>query len=279
MPVPLKKAFIIGNPVSHSLSPQLHGYWLKQYGIDGSYEAINVPPEYLVKTVKKLPECGFIGGNVTIPHKEKVMMLCDEIDQTALAVGAVNTLVFEHGKIKGYNTDVFGFTENLKSHDGHFDVIKSAIVLGAGGAARAVIIGLMKNNVQVALANRTFEKTEKLAREFGCEIFNWEEKEQYLGEFQLLVNTTSLGMKDQPELDIDLTNLPAGAVVNDIVYNPLETPLLKHAKDIGLHVVDGLGMLLHQAAVGFEMWFGQKPEVTDELREYIIKCMEPKIPG
>ena len=223
----MKKAFIIGSPISHSLSPKLHSYWLKQYGIDGSYEAINVPPEYLVKTVKALPEKGFIGGNVTIPHKEKVMMICDEIDQTALAVGAVNTLKFEHGKIKGYNTDVFGFTENLKKGGADFSIIKKALVLGAGGASRAVIIALMKNNIGVTVTNRTQAKAEKLVAEFGCHIIEWDNKEKHLGEYQLIINTTSLGMKGQPPLEIDLNNLGAEAVVNDIVYNPLETEFLK----------------------------------------------------
>ena len=267
------KAFIIGSPVSHSLSPMLHQYWLRQYCIDGSYEAINVPPDYLMKTVKAMPGKGYIGGNVTIPHKEKVMMLCDDIDQSALAVGAVNTLKFEGGKIKGYNTDVHGFTQNLKTGGADFSIIKSALVLGAGGAARAVIIALMKNNIRVAVTNRTFDKAEKLAHEFGCEIYNWEEKEEYLGGYQLLINTTSLGMKGQSSLEIDLNNLGAEAVVNDIVYNPLETPFLKQARDMGLKTVDGIGMLLYQAVEGFEMWFGKKPEVTAELREYIISCL------
>jgi len=264
------KAFIIGSPIEHSLSPKLHNYWLREHGLTGSYEAINVPPEYLAKTVRALPGKGYVGGNVTIPHKEKVMMLCDDIDQTALAVGAVNTLKFEHGKIKGYNTDVHGFTENLRSGGADFSVIKSALVLGAGGAARAVIVACMKNNIRVAVTNRTFERAEKLGKEYGAEIYNWDEKEKHLGEFQLLVNTTSLGMKNQPPLEIDLSNLGAEAVVNDIVYNPIETPLLKTARALGLETVDGLGMLLHQAVDGFEMWFGKKPEVTEALRKYIL---------
>lgn len=264
-----KKAFIIGSPVSHSLSPKLHGFWLKQMGIKGDYDAVNVPPEYLVKTVKKLPE-KFVGGNVTIPHKEKVLMLCDEVDELARKVGAVNTLVFRDSKICGYNTDVFGFMENL-----HVAGVKptKALVLGAGGAARAVIVGLKQAAVNVVITNRTLDKAEKLAKEFGCDVIEWEHKEVILGEIDLVVNTTSLGMKGQDELAIDLSGLPKNAVVNDIVYNPLETALLKQARELGLKTVDGLGMLLYQAVQGFEFWFGKKPEVTPELREYIVKCL------
>ena len=229
-----RKAFIIGSPIEHSLSPKLHEYWLKQYGIDGSYEALNVPPEYLAKTVKALPGKHYVGGNVTIPHKEKVMMLCDEIDQAALAVGAVNTLKFEHGKIKGYNTDVFGFTENLKTQGADLSIIKSALVIGAGGAARAVIIALMKNNIKASITNRTYSNAEKLSKDFKCQIINWEDKQKHWGEFQLIVNTTSLGMKGNEALEIDLNNANAECVVNDIVYNPLETEFLKHAREVGL---------------------------------------------
>lgn len=267
------KAFIIGQPISHSLSPKLHKYWLKQYNIDGSYEALEVPPEYLHKMVKALPSKDYIGGNVTIPHKEKVMMLCDEIDEVALAVGAVNTLKFENGKIKGFNTDVYGFVENLKHGGADFSIIKSALVIGAGGAARAVIVGLMKNNIKVSITNRTYSHAKKLSDEFLCDIVNWEDKEKHLGEFQLIVNTTSLGMKGQPPLEMDLNNANAEAVVNDIVYNPLETEFLKHAKGVGLKTVDGLGMLLYQAVEGFELWFGKKPEVTPQLREYVLSCL------
>lgn len=267
------KAFIIGSPISHSLSPKLHEYWLKGYQIEGSYEAIEVPPEYLYKTIKELVKKSYAGGNVTIPHKEKALMICDEIDQTALAVGAVNTLKFEHGKIKGYNTDVYGFTENLKTGGADLSIIKSALVLGAGGAARAVIIALMKSNIKVTISNRTLEHAQKLAAEFKCRVMPWEEENRHLGEFQLVVNTTSLGMKGQPPLEIDLNNLPAEAVVNDIVYNPIETPFLKTARANGLKTIDGLGMLLYQAVEGFDMWFGDRPEVTRETRQYILSCL------
>lgn len=201
------------------------------------------------------------------------MMLCDEIDQVATEVGAVNTLVFEGGKVKGYNSDVFGFVENLKQNGADFGIIKNALILGAGGAARAVIVGLMKNNVRVAITNRTFETAQKLGKEFGCDVVNWDDKEAHLGEYQLLVNTTSLGMKGQPGLEIDLSNLPPNAVVNDIVYNPIETSLLKQARDKGLRTVDGLGMLLYQAVQGFELWFGKKPEVTPELKNYVLRSL------
>ena len=272
-----KKAFIIGQPISHSLSPKLHGFWLKQYEIDGKYEALEVPPEYLVKTVKKLPD-KFVGGNVTIPHKEKVMMICDEIDSLARKVGAVNTLYFKDKKIFGTNTDVFGFMENLKQGGVDFSKIKSALILGAGGAARAVIVGLLDKNIAITITNRTSSKAEVLADEFGLKIVDWEKRNNLEG-FDLLVNTTSLGMKNQESLEIDLSTLPRHAIVHDIVYNPLETEILKQAKEAGLKTVDGLGMLLFQAVRGFELWFGKKPEVTQELREYILRAMIPKLPG
>ncbi len=263
------KAFIIGYPVAHSLSPKLHGFWLKQYGVDGSYEAINVPPEYLVKTVKKLPET-FVGGNVTIPHKEKLLLLCDEVDPLAKQVGAVNTLVFEKGRIHGYNTDVFGFMENLRVSG---VIPKNALVLGAGGAARAVILGLQRFGAKVTISNRTHEKAEKLAKEFNCGAIGWAAKDVILPDMDLVVNTTSLGIKGEGKIDIDFEELPKHAAVNDIVYNPLETDFLKNAKAAGLKTVDGLGMLLYQAVQGFEFWFGKRPEVTNELREHVLKCL------
>jgi shikimate dehydrogenase len=268
----MKRAFIIGSPISHSLSPHLHGFWLEEYDIDGSYEALNVPPEYLVKTVKKLAEKGYVGGNVTIPHKEKVLMICDEVDPLARKVGAVNTLVFNGTKITGYNTDVFGFLENLRSAGVDFSKIKNALVIGAGGASRAVICGLKENNIEVTLTNRTQDNAIKLATEFGTKVVDWNEKDADLSGFDLVINTTSLGLKGESTLDINLATLPKTAVVHDIVYNPLQTEFLKQANALGLKTVDGLGMLLYQAVPGFEKWFGKHPTVTPELREHLLKC-------
>ena len=262
------KAFIIGQPISHSLSPKLHGFWLKQLGIDGSYDAINVPPEYLVKTVRALPSRGFAGGNVTIPHKEKVMLICDELDDIARKVGAVNTLVFKNDKITGSNTDVFGFMENIKSVQA-----KNALVLGAGGAARGVVVGLKDAGYIVTITNRTAEKARKLAKEFGCEMVEWEQKESAFKNTELLVNTTSIGMKGENNEAINLANLPSSAVVTDIVYNPIKTPLLLAAEEKGCKIIDGLGMLINQAIPGFQMWFGTKPQINNGVREHLISCL------
>ena len=273
------KAFVIGHPISHSLSPKLHGYWIKQYGIDGSYEAINCPPEYFVKTIRKLAATGYSGGNVTIPHKEVALMVADSSDPLAKRIGAANTLVFSSGKIHASNTDAYGFTENLKSNGVDFTNVKTsannnesnALVLGAGGASRAIIVALQEQGMNVLLTNRTLEKAKKLGKEFGCEVVKWEKKEDALPKTRLLVNTTSLGMKGQEDIAIDLSSLPKEAIVNDIIYNPLETKLLTQARMLKLHAVDGLGMLLNQAAPGFEKWFGTSPEVTKELYDELAK--------
>lgn len=265
------RAFVIGSPIEHSLSPKLHGFWIQHYGIDGSYEAINCPPEYFVKTIKKLASTGYEGGNVTIPHKEKALMAADSVDELARKVGAANTLIFKDGKIHATNTDVHGFTKNLLANGVALAKIKSALVIGAGGAARAIIVALKEKNINVTITNRTLENAVKLGKEFDVDIIDWHEKEAALPNVQLVVNTTSLGMKGQGELEINLSSLPKNAVVSDIVYNPLETPLLKQASELGLKAVDGLGMLLHQAVPGFEKWFGKTPEVTQELYNELAK--------
>lgn len=267
-----KRAFIIGSPIEHSLSPKIHGYWLKEHGIDGSYEAFNVPPAYLAKTVKKLGADGYVGGNVTIPHKEKVFLLCDSMADNAKAIGAVNTIKYESGKIFGRNTDGYGFIENIVSRETFAFSGKKALVLGAGGASRAIIFALQEQGAEVSICNRSKDKAENLAKIFNCGVVDWDARSDLAG-FDILVNTTSLGMTGQPELEIDLSSLPKTALVNDIVYKPLETALLKQAAELGLTVVDGLGMLLHQAVEGFEWWFGVKPTVSAELRSYIEKCM------
>lgn len=267
----LKKAFVIGDPIQHSLSPKLHNYWLGRMGIAGKYEAINCPERYLSKTIKKLAKDGYVGGNVTIPHKEKIMMLCDDIDELAAKVGAVNTLVFKDGKIKGYNTDVEGFIQNV-SRETSLKNIKTALVLGAGGASRAVILGLRRENIEVTICNRTFEKAEKLAEEFGCEVLDWEQRGKLLA-YDLIVNTTSLGMKGEGTTNINFVGAKKSAVVTDIVYNPIHTEFLIAADAKLLKTIGGLGMLIHQAQPGFEMWFGKKPEINAEVFHYLERAL------
>lgn len=262
------RAGVIGHPIAHSLSPKLHGYWLKKYGIDGEYKAHDVPPESLEDFIRTLPERGFAGCNVTIPYKEEVMEYLDEVDTLAQAVGAVNTIIVRDGKLHGTNTDVVGFAENIRP----FITGKNkAVVLGAGGAARAVIVALKQLGfAHILITNRTKERAEELAAQHSLQPVGWTEKEAALAQANLLVNTTSLGLAGNPPLELSLDALPKTALVTDIVYKPLETELLAAAKARGNPVVDGLGMLLHQAAPGFEAWFGVKPEVTNELRQFIL---------
>lgn len=270
----IKKAFVIGDPVGHSLSPKLHNYWLGQMNIHGKYEAIACPERYLATTIKKMADNGYVGGNVTIPHKEKIMMICDEVDDLAVRVGAVNTLVFEDGKIKGSNTDVEGFIQNVSRETSLAD-IKTALVLGAGGASRAVILGLQSESIEVTICNRTFSKAEKLAQEFGCEALDWEHRGKLLG-YDLIVNTTSLGMKGEGTTNINFVGAKQSAVVTDIVYNPIHTEFLIAADAKLLKTIGGLGMLIHQAQPGFEKWFGQKPEINDELFHYLERALYRK---
>ena len=267
-------AGVIGWPVSHSLSPRLHGYWLRQYRIDGAYLPLPVRPEALSPVIAGLAELGFRGVNVTIPHKQAVLKLCTNVDSTAERIGAVNTVVFRDGGLHGSNSDAFGFLENLqRSAPDWQPAAGPAVVLGAGGAARAVIVALLDAGVPgIRLVNRTLARAEALAEAFGERVAacSWQDVESELAEARLLVNSTSLGMTGQPDLALDLTALPRIAVVTDLVYAPLETPLLAAAKARGNTVVDGLGMLLHQARPGFEAWFGQRPEVTEDLRRFLL---------
>ena len=266
----MKKAFVIGHPIAHSRSPLIHGYWLNKYGIEGSYERIDVAPGQLVSFIRTLEANGFGGGNVTIPHKQAVMPLCFHVDANARAIAAVNTLELKGSKLFGYNTDGIGFLSNLDQRIPDWKVAcatKHALVLGAGGAARAVVHALSEAGFRIAVVNRTFDTAQALALAFDkhAAARRWSEIRGLMADVDLLVNTTSLGMKGQPALDIDLSPLPKGAIVNDLVYVPLETELLRRARERGLTAVDGLGMLLHQAVPGFERWFGVRPEVTDEL--------------
>ena len=264
-------ACLIGWPAAHSRSPLIHHYWLRTLGIEGGYVIEAVPPEDLRDFVLRLSLRGFVGANVTIPHKEAVLALSTP-DTRAKAVGAANTLWFADGELRSTNTDVEGFLGNLDASTPGWDEAEEALVLGAGGASRAVVFGLLDRGVKrIHLANRTLARAEALAAQFGPNVhpLPWDAIDGILPRAKLLVNTTSLGMHGQGALDVDVARLPIGAVVADLVYVPLVTPLLAAAGDRGLKTADGLGMLLHQAVRGFELWFGQRPEVTAELRAVV----------
>ena len=267
------KAFVIGHPIAHSRSPLIHGSWIAEHEIDGSYTAIDVSPADLPGFFERLRTGEFAGGNVTIPHKEAVFALCDSVDPLAETIGAVNTLVVETGRVHGTNTDYLGFLGNLDAGaPGWSDGLETAIVLGAGGAARAILVALQSRGIgSIVLLNRTRATAEKMAAELpgqiavaGLEAFN--DVAPLAG---LVVNTTSIGMHGTKFENFDLSLLPARALVTDIVYVPLVTPLLAEAKALGLKTVDGLGMLLHQAVPGFEAWFGVRPVVNARLRQTI----------
>jgi shikimate dehydrogenase len=264
-------ACLIGWPAAHSRSPLIHHYWLRTLGIEGGYNIEAVPPEGFAEFVLHLSSHGFVGANVTIPHKERVLALTRP-DARALAVGAANTLWYEGGELCSTNTDVEGFVANLDASAPGWDGASDALVLGAGGASRAVVFGLIERGIKhVHLANRTIERARALADQFGVNVHpvTWDAIGDLLPRAQLLVNTTSLGMHGQPPLEIDAGLLPSRAVVADLVYVPLRTPLLAAAEARGLRTADGLGMLLHQAVRGFELWFGTRPEVSSELRALV----------
>ncbi len=270
------KACVIGHPIGHSKSPLIHNYWIAQHGLEGSYEAVDIPCESLEKDVRGLTQKGFAGFNVTIPHKEAMLALCDEVDETARQIGAVNTVIIRDGRLCGTNTDSFGFIQNIKTGAPDFDFTAApAVVLGAGGAARAVIHGLLQEGVpQIIIANRTAAKAETLKAACGAPekitIAPWDARGEVLAGAGLLVNTTALGMNGQGPLEIDLAKLPSSALVTDIVYAPLETALLKDAKKRGNIVVGGIGMLLHQARPAFQAWFGVMPEVDEKLQQKVL---------
>lgn len=273
--MPLIKTGVIGHPIAHSKSPLIHNYWIERHGLSGTYEAIDIDPEELKNGINQLIETGFNGFNVTIPHKRSVMELCDTLDETARAVGAVNTVTIREKKLHGTNTDVFGFIENIRQSAPDFDFTKgSACIIGAGGAARAVLYGLLKENVpEIRITNRTQEKSEGLKDMVNAnlKVIPWQEREGALSGASLLVNTTSLGMTGKPSLELDIAALPKDALVCDIVYAPLYTNLLKQAQQQGNQIVTGIGMLLHQARPAFEEWFGVRPEVTPELEALALK--------
>ncbi|OPF92289.1 Shikimate dehydrogenase (NADP(+)) [Rhodopseudomonas palustris] len=273
-----RAACLIGCPAAHSRSPLIHHYWLRQLGIEGGYSIEAVPPEGFAEFVLHLKTHGYVGANVTIPHKERALQLT-EPDERACAVGAANTLYYDGDLLRSTNTDIEGFIGNLDASAPGWDRSAHALVLGAGGSSRAVVFGLLERGVQrIALANRSIERAQALRDLFGERVvpIAWSDIPAALPGAGLLVNTTSLGMKGQPPLQIDLSALPADAVVSDLVYVPLETDLLAAAKARGLRTADGLGMLLHQAVRGFDLWFGARPHVTPELRALVEADLAPK---
>ncbi|KRR01650.1 shikimate dehydrogenase [Bradyrhizobium valentinum] len=264
-------ACLIGWPAAHSRSPLIHHYWLRTLGIEGGYVIEAVPPDEFKDFVFRLSLRGFVGANVTIPHKERALSL-SKPDDRARAVGAANTLWFADGELCSTNTDVEGFINNLDACANGWDKCDEALVLGAGGSSRAVLFGLLDRGIKrVHLANRTIERAHALVDQFGTSIVPvaWDAVSDLLPRVGLLVNTTSLGMHGQPALELDVGRLPPHAVVADLVYVPLNTPLLVASRGRGLKTADGLGMLLHQAVRGFELWFGKRPEVTAELRALV----------
>jgi shikimate dehydrogenase len=273
------KAFVIGHPIAHSRSPLIHGQWLKEHGIDGSYQAIDVAPADLPAFFERLRSGEFAGGNVTIPHKEAVFALCDSVDPLATTIGAVNTLVVREGRVHGTNTDYLGFLGNLDaSAPGWSDGPNDALIIGAGGAARAVLVALRRRDGgKVHVLNRTLEKAQALVTEIDgpFEAHGLDEFASLAPHIGLVVNTSSIGMQGSRFDWLDLSLLAATTLVTDIVYTPLVTPLLADAGRRGLRTVDGLGMLLHQAVPGFEAWFGVRPSVTPELRARIQATLEP----
>lgn len=275
----MKQACVIGWPIEHSRSPTIHGYWLKRYGIEGSYTKRAVPPEEIERFLRSLAAEGLAGCNVTIPHKEAAFRLADECEASATAVGAANTLWLDaKGRLCAANTDTYGFMAHL-SHSAEDWSRRDAPVsiLGAGGAARAIVYGFLEAGVaEIRVFNRSEARAETLARDFGprVKVFPWDQRSRASTEAVVLVNTTSVGLKGEGALDMDFTDFHPDCIVSDIVYVPLETGLIRDARRHGLRTVDGLGMLLHQAVPGFEQWFGVRPEVTIELYDLIAADIE-----
>jgi shikimate dehydrogenase len=275
----VKRACVVGWPVAHSRSPVIHRYWLKLYGLDGAYELEAVPPDEIGSFLRSLRERGYAGANVTLPHKEAALAAADRPDEAATVIGAANTLWLDDGGLlHASNTDAYGFMTHLSAEAPDWNNGgRPVMVLGAGGAAGAILHGLLEAGAaKILLANRTEGRAKALAEGFGSRVsvVPWEERNRALAGCGLLVNATSLGMTGKPPLDIDLSALPADATVADIVYSPLETSLLAAAKARGNRIVDGLGMLLHQAVPGFERWFGVRPKVTPELRAHVAASLK-----
>lgn len=269
-------AGVIGHPIAHSRSPVLHGYWLRRYGLKGHYIPIDIAPSDLADLIRTLPRLGFVGVNVTIPHKEAILHIADIVTDRAALIGAANTLIFrKDGKIHADNTDGSGFIANLRQNAPNWMPTSGpAVVLGAGGAARAVVAALIEVGVpEIRLANRTRARADALRSDFGAKVHvqEWVQVGNLLDDAATVVNTTSLGMTGKPELSVPLDRLNPRALVTDLVYTPLKTQFLIEAEATGCTVVDGLGMLLHQAAPGFERWFGIRPDVDDATRKAVLQ--------
>ena len=278
----MKRACIMGHPVAHSRSPMLHGYWLRTLGIDGSYEHADVPPEKFEEFFRGLKCNGFVGGNITIPHKEAAFRLVDRRERAADAIGAVNTVWYEGDALIGGNTDWYGIVASLDAiHPGWDRTPGKVAVLGAGGSARASVFAFLERHFSVAIVNRTRERAEKLAAQFGPRVstHGFDAVPKLLAQADVLINNTSLGMSGKPTLDIDLSPLKKSAIVYDVVYVPLETALLRAAKAAGHRTVDGLSMLLYQAVNGFSHWFGVTPKVTAEQRKILEDDIRAKSGG
>jgi len=266
----MRLAAVIGDPIGHSRSPRLHGHWLARHGIAGQYVPLHVRPDDLAQALSLLPRLGFVGVNVTLPHKEAVLSLASRVTPLAARIGSANTLTFGTDGFEADNTDAHGFTWNI------LDAVpdwtpRTVAMIGAGGASRAVVVALQDRGAsEIRITNRSPDRAQQLAAEFGLTAVPWSERDQMLAGCDTLVNATSQGMTGQPALDLPLDALPRSALVTDLIYTPLETPLLAMARARGNSVVDGLGMLLHQAAPGFERWFGQRPCVDAALRQAVL---------
>ena len=268
-------AGVIGDPISHSKSPTLHRLWLNQNNINGHYIPLKVSKIDLELVLKTLPKMGFSGVNVTVPHKESVLKIANEITQSASQIGSANTLTFlPCGGFKADNTDGYGFLKNLEENEPTWDSSNAKVlIIGAGGASRAVISALLNSGVsKIVITNRTYERANELKEYFDrkIDVIKWNEKEQFLGEINTLVNTTTLGMLGCESLDLSLSSINMGTIVLDLVYNPIKTTLLQNAEKQGCKIIDGLGMLLHQATPGFKEWFGVEPKITNEIRKRIL---------
>lgn len=275
----LPRAFVAGYPIKHSRSPLIHGYWLHQLSLNGSYEKCAVAPDDFPAFMANLKtgEAGYVGGNVTIPHKEAACRLADQIDPLAEELGAANTLWISDGLVHATNTDGIGFASNLDAAHAGWDQAEVAIVLGAGGASRAILQSLRDRGIrQIHVVNRTLARAQELVDRFGArlEAHPIAALPELLQDATLFVNTTSLGMDGSEAFDLPFETMPAASLVTDIVYVPLRTPFLAKAEQAGLATVDGLGMLLHQAVPGFEKWFGERPQVTDDLRQRVLADIE-----
>lgn len=268
-------AAVLGHPINHSKSPKLHNYWLSLFNIDGYYIPLDIDPRYFENSVRALSGLGFVGANVTIPYKEKVLKIADKISDRAAIIGAANTLTFlQDGSIYADNTDGYGFLQNIKCKYNDWTAGEgTSVVFGAGGASRAILGALIEDGAnEVILANRTRSRADQLRSDFGAKIkvVDWMKVQNYLSDASTVINATSLGMDGKAELPIPLQGLKKNTLVTDIVYTPLNTPLLENAAKRGCRTVDGLGMLIHQAIPGFERWFGVKPDVSEKLRELLI---------